>query len=227
VDAHAFGPEERRDGEVGTAERPLRILSVGRMDWRKGYEYGLQAVRLLAARGVRCEYRIVGDGEYRGLVAFARYQLGLEGVVELLGSRGREEVRRELTWADVFLHAAVSEGFCNAVIEAQATALPVVCSDAGGLKENVAHGETGFVVPRRNPEALAEKLEALARDSTLRRSMGSAGHRRVQARFRVEDQLRSFERFYDEVLGTDSVATSAGEVKRVAAVGSGVSSGTA
>ena len=198
VEEFEAGP--RREGELGTAERPLRILSVGRLDWKKGYEYGLAAVARLVARGVVCEYRIVGDGEYRPLVAFARHQLGLEGVVELLGARPLEEVRKQLMWADVFLHAAVSEGFCNAVVEAQAMRLPVVCTDAGGLPENVEGGVTGFVVSRRDPGALAEKLEVLARDSGLRWTMGEEARRRARGMFRVDEQIERFGKLYGDVM---------------------------
>ena len=101
--------------------------------------------------------------------------------------------------ADVFLHSAVSEGFCNAVMEAQAMELPVVCTDADGLPENVADGETGFVVSRRDPAALAEKLEALSRDPALRRRMGKAGRKRALEKFRLSDQLDRFESFYRQV----------------------------
>jgi len=143
----------------------------------------------------------VGDGDYFPAVAFTRRQLGLEGVVEMLGALPREEVRREMQSADVLLHAAVSEGFCNAVIEAQSMELPVVCTDADGLRENVADGETGFVVPRRDAEALAAKLEVLARDPALRQRMGKAGRKRVLERFQLSDQLSRFVEFYREVLG--------------------------
>jgi colanic acid/amylovoran biosynthesis glycosyltransferase len=105
--------------------------------------------------------------------------------------------------ADVLLHAAVSEGFCNAVVEAQAMELPVVCTDADGLRENVADGETGFVVERRNPAALAGKVEKLAQDPQLRRRMGEAGRRRVTSRFQLRDQIDRFERFYSAILGRE------------------------
>jgi len=134
-------------------------------------------------------------------VVFARHQLDLEGTAELLRAQPRREVKAQMAWADVFLHAAVSEGFCNVVIEAQAMRLPVVCSDAGGLPENVADGETGFVVPRRDPQALAGKLALLAGDPDLRLRMGLAGRERVLRCFRLEDQLAAFERFYRELLG--------------------------
>ncbi|MGH7412279.1 MAG: glycosyltransferase family 4 protein, partial [Candidatus Methylomirabilis sp.] len=207
IDATFFDPGEKVHAEVlGSADRPLRILSVGRLDWKKGYEYALEAVERLTGRGVNCEYRIIGDGDYLDAVTFARSQLGLEAIVELQGARPRQEVKAEMLWADVFLHAAVSEGFCNAVMEAQAMAVPVVCSDAGGLPENVASGETGFVVPRRDPDALAEKLLMLAGDPGLRHRMGQAGRRRVLARFRLADQIAAFDRLYREVLAMDRPA---------------------
>ncbi|MFN2386434.1 MAG: glycosyltransferase family 4 protein [Thermoanaerobaculia bacterium] len=199
VDERLYRPREG-DGREKSGNAPLRVLSVGRLDWRKGYEYGLEAIRLLVARGVDVRYRIVGDGDYAEAVAFARHQLELEPSVELLGARTSEEVREELCLADVFLHPAVSEGFSNAVLEAQAMGLPVVCTDAGGLPENVADGETGFVVPRRDPAALAEKLKELARDGALRRRMGEAGRERVLARFRIESQIEAFGHLYRGLL---------------------------
>src|SRR5207253_2714473 len=83
----------------GTRKRPLRILSIGRLEWKKGYDYALQAVGLISESGSHCEYRIVGDGHYAEAVAFARHQLGLESVVELLGMQGQAETLEQLKWA--------------------------------------------------------------------------------------------------------------------------------
>lgn len=199
IDAEYFRPEPREPAEISES-RPLRILSVGRLEWKKGYEGALLAVRSLRGEGVPLEYRIAGDGDYLGAVAFARYRLRLEDSVHLLGSVSRDAIRREMQNADVLLHAAVSEGFCNSVLEAQSMELPVVCTDADGLPENVSDGETGFVVSRRSPLALTEKLGVLAADAGLRRRMGEAGRRRVLAHFRLDDQIARFDRFYRSVL---------------------------
>lgn len=199
VDASAFRPDPERTPDAIGATRPLRVLSVGRLEWKKGYEYGLEAIRLLKARGVSLTYRILGGGSYLEPLAFARRQMGLEADVEFLGPRPQAEVQAQLRWADVLLHPAVSEGFGNAVMEAQAMALPVVCSDADGLADNVADGLTGFVVPRRSPAAMAEALGRLAADPALRRQMGAAGRERVLACFRPEDQIAAFDRFYRDV----------------------------
>ncbi len=201
IDTNSFDPGERRTAPVvGTPERPLRILGVGRLVWQKGYEDALQAVSLLRKAGISVEYRIVGDGSYSSAVAYARHEMGLDDCVRLLGAVSPAAVKREMLWADVFLHAAVSEGFCNAVVEAQAMELPVVCTDASGLTENVDDGMTGIVVPRRDPEALARGTSRLAADPSLRERMGRAGRRRVLDRFRIGDQIAAFDRAYARLM---------------------------
>ncbi len=204
IDGQFFSPDQRAAEKhvraLGAPDRPLRILSVGRATWVKGYEYTLQAVQTLVRSGIACEYRIIGAGDSLEALSFARHQLGLEETVHLLGSRPREEVREWMNWADVFLHGAVAEGFCNAVLEAQAMSLPVVSSDAGGLPENVVHGGTGLIVPRRDPGAMAEALRILAQDAALRQRMGQAGRDRVAKQFNLQDQIAAFHSLYRDLM---------------------------
>lgn len=207
IDVSAIAPTPARPGLLGGEAAPLRVLSVGRLHWKKGYDHALEAVAALRARGIEVEYRIVGDGELLAAVAFWRRQLGLDDDVELLRAVPPAEVARQLAWADLFLHAATSEGFCNAVIEAQAHGVPVVCSDADGLPENVEHEVTGIVVPRRDPRALAEGMARLAGHADLRALMGAAGRERVDRLFRLEDQIDAWARFYED-------AASAAQLRR-------------
>lgn len=206
VEEYAVLRREEPSAEAGRP-RPLRILSVARLEWKKGYEYALAALELLKQRGIEFEYRAVGAGEYLEAIAFARHQLGLEEEVQLLGALPPAEVKRQLAWADVFLHAAVSEGFCNAVLEAQAAGLPVVCSDAGGLAENVEDGVTGFVVPRRDPRAMAERLAELAEKPALRQELADAGRQRVTAMFSFTRQLDALSEWYASALAPDASGT--------------------
>jgi len=198
IDAHFFDPGARERAKAAPG-RPLQILGVGRLTWEKGYDYAIEAMRLLADEGVRAELRLIGDGAMFEALAFARRQMGVENSVQFLGGLPRARVREEMLTADVFLHPSVSEGFGNAVIEAQVMGLPVVCSDAGGLPENICDGETGFVAPRRDSQALARSLAVLARDSALRQRMGQAGRQRVLARFQLAGQILAFERLYQSV----------------------------
>jgi colanic acid/amylovoran biosynthesis glycosyltransferase len=201
INSEYFDPGDRiHTLLVGTWDRPLRILSVGRLHWAKGYEYALQSIKHLIIQGITCEYRIVGAGDSLSCLSFVRHNLDIDNIVHFMGALPRREVKAQMKWADLFLHAAVEEGFGNAVIEAQAMSLPVVCADAIGLPENVAHNETGFVVPRRSPEALAEKIMFLAQNPKVRQQMGLAGRQRVLAQFRLRDQVLAFDRFYQQVL---------------------------
>ncbi len=204
VDAAVFDPVDRIYGRVGTAARPLRILSVGRLHWMKAYSTSLHAVALLRARGVHCEYRILGAPDYgEGLieVLFGIHDQGLTDVVTLVGDAPQAEVREQLGWADTLLHGAVSEGFCNAALEAQAMALPVVCTET--LADNVLDEKTGLVAPLRDAEGLATRLERLARDAKLRRRLGSAGRKRAVEEFALEDQVAKFSDWYRELLASD------------------------
>lgn len=187
-------PEQRRPGS-------LRILAVGRLEWKKGLEDVLVALAALRDRGIEFRAEIVGAGPMAEALYFARHQLGLVDQVELVGALPPAVVRDKLVDADIFLHLALTEGFCNAVLEAQAAGLAIVCSDAGGLPENVEAGVTALIVPRRDPQAAAEQIELLARDPELRRRLGEAGRQRVAARFTLESQLDAFEALYGEVLG--------------------------
>jgi colanic acid/amylovoran biosynthesis glycosyltransferase len=175
----------------------LRILSVGPLVWAQGYEDALHAARLLLDRGVDFEYRIVGEGEHLPALTFARYQLGLEGRVQLRPPGISGELRADLRWADVFLNAAVAEGFKEAMAEAHAMALAVVASERGVLDEAMAY-DAVLVAPRRDPHALAERLAQVAADAPLRRRLGQRGRERAMEGFDLPRQLDAFERLYRE-----------------------------
>jgi colanic acid/amylovoran biosynthesis glycosyltransferase len=206
IDIEFFDPQDRIHREyAGSATRPLRVLSVGRIAWKRGYDYALQAVERLRDRGVACEYRIIGAAENREFergIIFTVEDLALHETVSLLGVQPRSVVKQHMVWADVFLHTAVFEGFSNATLEAQAMTLPVVCTDAVGLTEAVADGESGFVVPRRDVEALADGLRRLAEDPGLRMAMGGAGRKRVRDSFRLDQHVWKFEALYRSLMET-------------------------
>jgi len=178
---------------------PFRIVSVGRLSWEKGYETALDAIALLNKEGMAVDYRVYGVGPYLEPIQYAIHQLGLSHCVRLEGALRREDVPNVYRDADVMLHAAFAEGFSNAVIEAQAMELPVVTTDAGGLPENVEHGVTGLVVPRRDAHALAAALRQLATDPHMRAVMGTAGRERARRRFDLDRQAEAFVELYREL----------------------------
>lgn len=205
-------PADKR--AAGSSTRPLRILSVGRLEWKKGYEFALLAVKRLRDSGMHVQYRIAGDGAFSEALRFFREDLNLKNEVDLLGALDSEAIKAQMEWADVLLHPAVSEGFCNSVIEAQAMELPVVCTDADGLAENVEHEITGYVAPRYDAAALAAALSVLASSPGLRARMGEAGRARVEQRFQLEDQIAAFANLYESVMNENAVPARAAAAVR-------------
>ena len=176
---------------------PLRILTVGRLTWKKGYEYALKALVLLKNAQINFEYHIVGEGHYREAIMYSIYQLGLTKNVMLTGQNPPLEVKNEMEWADIYIQPSIQEGFCNAVLEAQAMGLLCIVTDADGLSENVLDGKTGWVVPKRSPEELSKKIiNILTMDDDRLNQIRKYAAKRVINEFNLEFQNQLFRDFY-------------------------------
>ncbi len=178
----------------------VHILMVGALIWRKGYEYALMAVKELIKRGANVRLTIVGEGLERSRLLFTIRDLRLDEYVTLTGEVNPESVRDLLHESHIFLHAGLSEGIANSVIEAIACGLPVVTTDCGGMGEAITDGVEGFVVPTRDPEAMAEAIIKLIDTPSLRVRMGQAGRARVLKQFTLERQSQEFIDMYRHVL---------------------------
>jgi colanic acid/amylovoran biosynthesis glycosyltransferase len=182
----------------------LRILMSGRLVWVKGYDYALRAFSMLAARGVDFRAEIVGDGELYSALRFSIADLGLQDRVSLAGGVSPAEVLARLATTDVFVLSSLEEGISNAVLEAMASGIPIVTTNAGGMAEAVTDGIEGFVVPIREATALADRIELLADSPARRREMGQAARQRAVAAFSLERQVARFEQIYLDVAAADS-----------------------
>jgi glycosyltransferase involved in cell wall biosynthesis len=133
-------------------------------------------------------------------VRFAIWELGLSDVVDLLKDQPPVRVRENLQEADVFLLTSVSEGLSNSALEAMAMELPVVSTLAGGMSEAITDGLEGFLVKTRSPEMIAEKLDLLLTDPSLRVRMGKAARQRVERQFILERQSARFAEEYFKIV---------------------------
>jgi colanic acid/amylovoran biosynthesis glycosyltransferase len=202
----AFRPRHAAEGE------PVRCLSVGRLVEKKGFADAVDAVARAAAAGVPVRYDIVGDGPLRATLQQRIDGHGAGGTIRLLGSRTRDEVADLLAGAHVFLAPSVTasdgdqEGIPVSIMEAMACGLPVLSTHHSGIPELVLDGETGFLVPERDPEALAARLATLAGSPAAWPTMGRAGRDHVERQYDVHRLNDRLVRLYEELLGRSSGA---------------------
>jgi glycosyltransferase involved in cell wall biosynthesis len=172
-------------------DRPPVILAVGRLVEKKGFRYLIEACAILARRGGDFTCRIIGAG---GLEADLRRQIeerDLHGRVELMGPRPQNEVIRHMRSAAVFTLPCIvadngdRDGLPNVLFESMALGTPCVSTDVTGIPEILHDGETGLMVPQRNPEALAAALERLLTDPALRLTISSGARRLIEAEFDI------------------------------------------
>ncbi|MGB1308701.1 MAG: glycosyltransferase, partial [Oceanihabitans sp.] len=138
-----------------------------------------------------------GTGPETEALKFACYQLGLGKETVFLGKLDHNQVKNALEKAQIYIQYSVQEGFCNAVLEAQAMGLLCVVSDAEGLSENVLHNKTGWVVSKRNPKALANKiLEVIHLPEEEKNRVCNQSQIRIKETFNLDIQKQLFHSFY-------------------------------
>lgn len=169
-------------------------VSIGRLTWKKGFEYSIHALGKL---NMDFRYYIIGEGEDLERLIYAAYQEGIGDKVVFTGKKTPIEVSNILQNCDLYLQPSVQEGFCNAVLEAQACGALCIVSDAEGLAENVEDGKSGFVVPKRDAEAMADIIKTVsALDIQKKREITTYASRRVNTQFDVRNQIAAFIDFY-------------------------------
>jgi colanic acid/amylovoran biosynthesis glycosyltransferase len=186
------------------------LLTVARLVEKKGVLYCLQAVaQVLESRGEVArdlQYDIIGDGPLRDDLEALASELGLDDCVRFHGSQDQNAVRLAMMSAHLFLLSSVTaedgdeEGTPTVLLEASSTGLPVVSTWHSGIPEIVVDEETGFLVPERDSEALAERLGQLLDRPELWRSMGRNGRRHIEESFDARTLSRELVQHYRDVM---------------------------
>lgn len=194
-DADEFVPvgKEAARAALGLPPGERLVLQLGRMVPRKGVDNVVRGVaRLRRDHGIDARLLVVGGESDTpcpvatpeiGRLAGIASEEGVQDLVTFTGRRGREVLRLYYAAADVFVTTPWYEPFGITPLEAMACGTPVVGSDVGGIKFSVAHGETGYLVPPNDPDALAERLAQLFLEPEAAHAMGLAALRRAQERF--------------------------------------------
>ncbi len=183
----------------------LMILAVGRLVYKKGFEFLVQALQEVLRVSPNARLVLAGDGDLRGDLETQAAALGLAARVTFAGMVPREEIPAYFAASDIVAVPSVRDeagnvdGLPNVALEAMAAGKPLVASRVAGLPQVVDDGINGLLVQERNPHELAEALLRLACDANLRRSYGAAGRVRVREVLNWDNVARKFVAVYERV----------------------------
>ena len=162
---------------IPVAQRPKRIVYLGRLKKYKRIEYPILALPRVLSRVPDAEYWVVGEGDYRDDLERIAKRTGVADHVRFPGFIGGADKVRLLQESRVLAYTSPKEGWGLSVIEAGACGTPVIASDSPGLCESVVDGKTGFLVPHGDIPRLAEGLTTLLTDDRLAQEMAEEGVR--------------------------------------------------
>lgn len=192
--------EETENKDFRT-EKPL-ILANGRLVEKKGFKYLLEAIKVLKEKGLGFVLHIIGSGPLYKELLDQVGSLDISDEVKIVGDNKGiyiDEVFLQYKAASIFVFPSIKteegdvDGIANVLLEAGIFKVPVVSTDAGSTGELIVDGVTGLVVPKRDPGALAEKMEQLLKDVSLRERLGESLHERVRENFNLDKNIIELE----------------------------------
>ncbi len=207
VDVEKFKPTENVDAarrQFGLGNEPC-VLFVGSLIPRKGLPFLVEAAKKIVKEQAQTKFLIVGEGPMKNQLAASLEAANLSGNFILLGNLKEDALLAAYSSADLFVLPSIQEGQGIVLLEAQATAKPVVAFDVGGVKEAVRNGETGLLVKRGNIKELADATLKLLSDDSLRKKMGGNGRRFVTENFTWDICAQKMLQVYREALAAGNV----------------------
>lgn len=199
-------PKEKTRTSLGISSEVLVLIIVANLIPYKGHADLLEALALIKDKLLPKDWRLLCVGRNDGIGDKLLHQtrdLGLDKHIHWLGVR--TDVPSLLHCADIGLLCSHQEGFSNAILESMAVGLPMIVTNVGGNKEAVIDEKTGYVVPARNPQRLAEAIMKLASDSEKRKLMSVAASDRVHQLFTLEKCVENYDRFYQSLMVSDEL----------------------
>ena len=203
VDLNCFraGLKKKRLSEdLGINPRDVVVGTVANLNPIKGVDYFIQSIPIINKEIRNAKFVILGDGPMRKDLESLACRLDISDSVFFAGNRSN--VSELLKIFDVFVNPSLSEGSSNAIIEAMATGLPVVATNVGGNKEMVDHGKSGFLVPQKDKEKLAESVIHILKDDVLRLEMSRNSRLLVEEKHNFYKMIKQLEDYYTDIISS-------------------------
>ncbi|HQV35714.1 MAG TPA: glycosyltransferase family 4 protein [Flavobacterium sp.] len=180
-------------------ENEIQIISVGRSHWKKGYNYALDAMRILKEENIKFKYTIVGIDLNEELY-FQKTQLGLEDDILFIEKLSFEEVVDKIRKSAILLLPSVEEGIANVVLEAMALGTLVISTNCGGMAEVIEDNSNGYLVPTRDSEAIAKAVKAaLKLNDAQRETMIVKAREYIEENHSEQKMINEMQNLYDKL----------------------------
>ncbi len=210
ADAKAFHAQpadaQRVRAQLRLRDDDVMILAVGRMVYKKGFEFLVAAMPKILKRAPNARLVLVGYGDLRDELETQARALGLNGEVTFAGRVRREEIPAYFWAADIVSVPSVRDaagnvdGLPNVALEAMAAGKPIVASNIAGFPDVIRDGESGVLVPEKDATALADAIVELANDAPLRERLGAHARVQVHERLNWENVAKRFVAVYERVV---------------------------
>jgi len=187
-------------------QEQIKLLSVGRLVEKKGHEYSIRAVEKLVNSSFNVQLIIAGDGPLKNDLQNLVATLGLERNIQFCGSLVHSQIADLYRNSHIFILPSITaddgdmEGIPVVLMEAMASGLPVVSTYHSGIPELIKDGTNGFLVPQKDVDALAEKLEYLITHPQIWQEIGIAGREYVQENYDIKILNQKLVQIYQSVL---------------------------
>jgi glycosyltransferase involved in cell wall biosynthesis len=187
--------------ELGLGTEVLLMVTVGRLTEQKGHRYLIDSATRVVPRLPNAHFLFVGDGELRDSLRAQTETLGVSEHIHFLGIR--DAVPDILAAADIFILPSLWEGLSIALLEAMASAKPIVATAVSGTTQVMIPGETGVVVPPGDSRALAEAILQVSSNPEQAQVMGQAARQHVAAHFSAQKQADEHLALYRRLVNVD------------------------
>lgn len=179
---------------------PLKILSIGRMKFSKGFANGLLVMRILKDQGLQFTWSIAGTDKNEEELVFKTHQLNLQGEVRLLGELTHDDVKREIANADIFYLPSVYEGIANVALESMSMGIPVVATKSGGMSEAIQHEYNGMLAPIYDFKEQADCILQIANNPALAQKLGVNSRKKIIEKFEIQKQMKELIAHYKTIM---------------------------
>jgi glycosyltransferase involved in cell wall biosynthesis len=184
--------------DLGIAEDDLVVGMVSKLEPRKGYKYYIEVAEEIIGDHPEVKFLIVGNGSQFDQLKEKVKNLKLQNNIIFTGYR--TDIADVFSIFDIKILTSLWEGLPRVLVQAAATAKPIVTFDVDGAWEIVDQGENGYIVPMKDTSAMVEKLKLLIEDEKLRKEMGKKSQKKVNDSWTVENMVEETDRLYQELI---------------------------